>query len=278
MSTNLTKENTQATKTPLISVIIPVYNTEPFLYTCIDSVLAQSFTDYEVLLIDDGSTDQSGLICDQYASKDGRIRVFHTENRGPSCARNLGLDEAKGQYIAMVDSDDVLLSKDYLRIMYDAAVNENAEVVICGHVQFPQNEPPPSPYGENIIMGIVDGLTFNRHLNTPMKYVHNCSHGKLFQKVLFHDVRYPEGRIFEDVSIIHRLTFSCERIVYIGLYMYGSRIRPESLERSASDDTLREAAILAIQDRMNFFASKGYPEMAKKEEQSLLRWLTKHKK
>ena len=266
-----------STKTSLISVIIPVYNIETYLHDCIDSVLSQSFTDYEVLLIDDGSTDNSGLICDQYATKDARIRVFHTENSGPSAARNLGLNEAKGQYIAMIDSDDVLLSNDYLQVLYNAAVNEEAEVVICGHVTFSQDAPIPEPYGENKILGIVDGLTFNRHLNRPMKYIHNCTHGKLFRKELYNGVHYPEGRIFEDVSIIHRLTFSCKRIVYLGFYMYGYRIRPESLEHSSSNDTLRHAAILAVQDRMDFFTSQGYPEMAKKEEQSLLRWLAKHK-
>lgn len=271
-------ENVSSIKMPLISIIIPIYNTETYLQSCIDSVLSQSFTDYEVLLINDGSTDNSGLICDQYALKDARIEVFHTNNNGPSAARNLGLNEAKGQYIAMIDSDDVLLSKDYLQIMYNTAVNEHSEVIICGHVRFSQNEPIPKPYGENKVMGVVDGLTFNRQLNAPMKYIHNCSHGKLFRKELFNNIRYPEGRIFEDVSIIHRLTFSCKRIIYIGMYMYGFRRRPESLENSASDDALRQAAILAIIDRMDFFNSKGYPNMAKKEEQSLLRWLTKHKK
>lgn len=98
---------------PKISVIVPVYNVEQYLPRCIDSILAQTFTDFELLLIDDGSTDKSGDICDEYARKDPRIRVFHKPNGGVSSARNMGLDNAKGEWIAFVDSDDVIL-KTYL--------------------------------------------------------------------------------------------------------------------------------------------------------------------
>ena len=91
---------------PQISVIVPVYNTEKYLHRCIDSILAQTFTDFELLLIDDGSTDNSGTICDEYATKDSRVRVFHKKNGGVSSARNLGVDNAKGEWVTFVDSDD----------------------------------------------------------------------------------------------------------------------------------------------------------------------------
>ena len=94
--------------TPKISVIVPVYNAEKYLHRCIDSILSQTFTDFELLLINDGSKDSSGAICDEYAAKDNRVRVFHKENGGASSARNLGLDNAKGEWIAFVDSDDLL--------------------------------------------------------------------------------------------------------------------------------------------------------------------------
>ena len=94
---------------PKISVIVPVYNVEKYLCRCIDSILAQTFTDFELLLIDDGSKDSSGEICEEYAGKDARIRVFHRQNGGVSTARNLGIDKAKGEWIYFVDSDDVVL-------------------------------------------------------------------------------------------------------------------------------------------------------------------------
>lgn len=103
---------------PKISVIVPVYNAEKYLQCCVDSILAQTFTDFELLLIDDGSRDRSGEICDEYARKDVRVKVFHKENGGASAARNLGLDHANGYYVAFVDSDDYL-SAEYLHSFYN---------------------------------------------------------------------------------------------------------------------------------------------------------------
>ena len=103
-----------------ISVIVPVYNTELYLHRCIDSILSQTFTDFELLLINDGSTDRSGEICDEYAGKDKRVRVFHKENGGVSSARNIGLDEARGEWIAFVDSDD-WVSPKLLEILHGEA-------------------------------------------------------------------------------------------------------------------------------------------------------------
>lgn len=108
---------------PILSIIIPVYNAEKFLSRCIDSILSQSFTDYELLLIDDGSKDDSGTICDEYAAKDDRIRVFHKENGGVSSARNLGLDNAKGEWISFVDADDEILPNGF-QVMADGFSDE----------------------------------------------------------------------------------------------------------------------------------------------------------
>lgn len=106
--------------TPLISIIIPVYKAEKYLHCCVDSVLAQSFTNFELILIDDGSPDNSGTICDEYAKQDRRIKVFHQENQGVSAARNLGIEQAKGEWIAFIDSDDWVENTMYEE-MYHAA-------------------------------------------------------------------------------------------------------------------------------------------------------------
>ena len=113
---------------PLISVIVPVYNTEKYLHRCIDSILAQTFTDFELLLIDDGSKDNSGKICDESAAKDSRVRVFHKENGGASSARNLGLGKAKGEWITFVDSDDTL-QKNALDLLYKSSVSSVDAVI-----------------------------------------------------------------------------------------------------------------------------------------------------
>lgn len=115
---------------PLISIIIPVYKAEKYIHQCIDSVLAQTFTDFELLLIDDGSPDNSGTICDEYAKRDKRIRVFHQKNQGVSVARNLGIKEARGHWIAFIDSDDWIENTMYEE-MYYAAIKQNADIVGC---------------------------------------------------------------------------------------------------------------------------------------------------
>ena len=117
-----------------ISIIIPVYNTEQYLHACLDSILSQSFADYEVLLIDDGSSDGSGRVCDAYARKDSRIRVFHKENGGVSSARNLGLDNAIGEWIYFVDSDDEILP-DGLQTMVDC-ISDNVDIVLAGYKRY----------------------------------------------------------------------------------------------------------------------------------------------
>lgn len=129
-------------KNPTISVIVPVYKTEKYLPQCIDSILNQSFTDFELLLIDDGSPDRSGEICDEYARKDSRIRVFHQQNGGVSCARNNGLLHARGQYVVFVDSDDRILP-DYLRDLYqDVCTHRGVGLIIHGaYVVNVQGEP-----------------------------------------------------------------------------------------------------------------------------------------
>lgn len=123
-----------------VSIIIPVYNTEAYLPSCIDSILSQSFTDFEVLLVDDGSMDGSGVICDAYAAKDSRIRVFHKDNGGVSSARNLGLDKAKGEWICFVDSDDLLCTGG-LQEMVDCTSNQ-VDLVMAGFIGtvFPEDD------------------------------------------------------------------------------------------------------------------------------------------
>lgn len=122
---------------PLISIIVPVFNTEQYLPRCIDSILSQGFTDFELLLIDDGSTDGSGAICDAYAAKDSRVRVFHKENGGVSSARNLGIDNARGEWLYFVDSDDELLPNG-LQTLADG-ISDDVDVVMAGYEKLDAN-------------------------------------------------------------------------------------------------------------------------------------------
>lgn len=127
---------------PKISVICPVYKAEAFLSRCVDSVLSQTFKDFELLLIDDGSPDNSGNICDEYVKKDNRVKAFHQENRGVSEARQLGLDRAIGKYVAFIDADD-WVEKDFLNTLFDVAEKGHYDVVECNYYQTENNEDKP---------------------------------------------------------------------------------------------------------------------------------------
>ena len=133
----------------MISVIVPVYNAEKFLRRCIDSILAQTLECFELLLIDDGSTDSSGLICDEYAILDKRVRVFHKENGGVSSARNLALDNALGEWVTFIDSDDYV-SSTYIQDLY-SQINDNIELVISFSVSVFRNKYSRMTYGDNLI-------------------------------------------------------------------------------------------------------------------------------
>lgn len=178
----------------MISVIVPVYNTEKYLHRCIDSVLAQTFPDFELLLIDDGSTDSSGAICDEYAAKDGRVRVFHKENGGVSSARNLGLDNAQGEWITFVDSDDYLESQ-YLQ-RFDI---NNANVDFhCAHIQVEGwDEWQSIPLKDKIWDDFPKFLTENlRRLNFPFAKLFRLSIIRRENIRFDVQIRYGEDTLF----------------------------------------------------------------------------------
>ena len=182
----------------MISVIVPVYNVEPYLKKCLDSIIGQSYKDLEILIIDDGSTDYSGNICDEYEELDDRIRVFHTENKGLSCARNLGLDEAKGEWIGFVDSDDWIEPN-----MYEALLNKaeetGADVVECGFYRDYPMKPIKQTVNEKVVTGsdVLKAL-LNGQISTQVW-------DKIYRAVIFNTIRFPVGRSFEDIATTHKM-------------------------------------------------------------------------
>ena len=156
---------------PKISVIVPVYNAEKYLRRCIDSILNQTFTDFEVLLINDGSTDSSGVICDEYAKQDSRVRVFHKENGGVSSARNVGIQNMKGEYSIHCDSDD-WIKVNMLDVLYNQAMISRADVIICDYysskkdtyIRIVQNPTTLDAKGvcRDILLGKLHGSTWNK--------------------------------------------------------------------------------------------------------------------
>lgn len=193
--------------TPLISVIIPVYNAEKYLRRCLDSVVAQTYRNLEIICVDDGSVDESGKICDQYAVRDARIKVIHQENQGLSAARNRGLDLAEGEYIAFVDSDDYIL-EDMHKKMLDKLLNYNVDLCMC-QWQYEFSDGRQVVKRKNIaptIYGRKTSLEFARFL-----YMGNYENGvavaawnKLYRRALLDKIRF-EGRIHEDEAFSGRI-------------------------------------------------------------------------
>ena len=203
-----------------ISIIVPVFNTEKYISRCIDSILAQTYADYELIIVDDGSFDRSGEKCDQYARKDSRIRVIHQSNGGLSDARNRGLDAATGSYVLFVDSDDYILPQ-MLQTMLSKSIEYDADVVICGFLHIQKDDKPveetcqiPSQECE------IDKTEALAAMNRYLEY--GCVTNKMFRRRLFDTIRFPKGKIFEDHFVLPGLYGSSSKIVIIPdrLYCY----------------------------------------------------------
>lgn len=211
---------------PLISVIIPIYKAEPFIRKCVESVLNQQFENVEILLIDDGSPDRSGEICDEYALKDNRIRVYHKENGGVSSARQLGISEALGDYVLFIDSDD-WIEQGMFSSMYKKALEENADIVICDY------------YHDYGIYNKKVSYNFKSMSNVDiLKYIFHNNSGQLWNKLVKREcylspykVDFPIGlNHFEDLVICIKLLSIKRKISYINVpyYHYTQNANPNS--------------------------------------------------
>lgn len=194
---------------PIISIIVPVYNTEKYLHRCIDSILAQTYTDFELLLVDDGSTDSSGAICDEYALRDSRVRVFHKENGGVSSARNLGLDNAQGEWITFVDSDDWVNVK-YIEHLYECVSNEidmifSYATIYTGSTKYKENYPSYIACSTDI------DVMFDKN----DLHWHTSPWAKLYKKELINQnsLRFDNAIcVGEDLVFVYSYILVCKRI------------------------------------------------------------------
>lgn len=194
-------------RTPLISVIIPVYNVEKYLHRCLDSVIAQTYQNIEIICVDDGSIDESGRICDKYAVRDAHIKVIHQENQGLSAARNRGLDAAEGEYIAFVDSDDYIL-EDMYKKMLDKLLNYNVDLCVCqwqyefsdGRQVVKKKNIDPTIYGRKTSLEFARFLYRGNYENGVVVAAWN----KLYRRALLDTIHF-EGRIHEDDAFNGRI-------------------------------------------------------------------------
>lgn len=221
---------------PLISVIVPVYKADPYIEACVDSILCQTFADFELILVNDGSPDRSGEICDALARTDSRIRVIHKENGGAAAARNAGLDMAKGKYIAFIDGDD-LIHPQYLEFLLTLLIAQGADISWC-HYDFFTDSTTVFAQKLDIQTEITDYVSsrgetilaeFSQHCRR-VSLISLCM--KLFKREIFEGMRIPEGFIEEDSMVLPMILERAGKIARVKLPLYHWRETPGSVTRS----------------------------------------------
>lgn len=214
----------------LVSVIVPVYNVETLLGRCVDSILEQSYRNLEIILVDDGAKDSSGSICDDYAARDDRIRVIHKENGGLSSARNAGIDTARGEYFAFVDSDD-WIEPDAVESLLSAALNHQVEMVVGGRYDV------SGKTGEKTLglCPVKEEVVSSTEMIRRIFTWDNCdsaSWDKLYHRRLFRQIRYPMGKICEDVPVTYLIVLDAGKVALLDKPVYNYYHRPGSITNS----------------------------------------------
>ena len=249
----------------MISVIMPVYNVEKYLDKTLESVKNQTYSDFEVIMVNDGSTDKSGQICDKWVQADPRFRVVHTENRGVSAARNTALSMVKGDYIFCVDSDDIILPET-LEELLDLLIKNDADMA-CGNIlHVDENLKPIDEYNERMQIVKDEVLTRDEYTDklcgVNAGYYCHTTHN-VYKKEVWNGISFPVGRIHEDHARIHEIIYNCKKIVTSSkqYYLYVRHSEGITGTQFAPKNLAREEALV---DRVRFFVEKNLTEQAKK--------------
>ena len=245
----------------LISVIVPVYNAEKYLQKCLDSILEQTYQNLEIIIVNDGSTDNSGQICHEYEQKDSRIIYMEKENGGVSDTRNTGLDRMTGSYVTFVDSDD-WLEPNYVQFLYEKLIEHQADIVVGNYTRFNEANSvfyfhTSADYYEKVYdnTSIISCLYDSKELLNSALIV---AWGKIYKKEIMANFRFPIDRIGEDALFNLKALLDSKKVVYVNKSAYIYRVREGSLSNTWSDKWIRDA-IYIIEERLSLLASLGYP-------------------
>lgn len=239
---------------PEISVIVPVYKVEKYIKKCVDSILAQTFTDFELWLVDDGSPDNCGAICDAYAQKDSRVKVIHKKNGGLSDARNAALDVMHGEYVFFVDSDD-WIAVDTLEIMYAALKKTGAQVATGNIISVYEDGTEKVLYAPALEEKLLVGEELLTTLLRPNAW------NRLYKAELFRNLRYPVGRLYEDAFVYHKILAQIHSMVLVGKNTYYYLIRNGSIMNSQYNIRFTDI-VDAVYDRAVWLDSIGQKRLA----------------
>ena len=240
----------------LISVIIPIYNVEKYLRKCVNSVLEQTYHNVEIILVDDGSKDSSGTICDEYTKNDGRVKVIHKKNGGLSDARNVGIDVATGEYMCFIDSDD-FIHKQYIEFLYEALKKYDADIAVCNFQRVSEGETlhersiKPSEVSVRVLSREESWLAL---YDSKLQYQFTIAWSKLYRRNIFKALRFPVGRLNEDVATAHMVIGLTNKVAYVDEVLYYYLVRLGSIMNS---DIKTDDAVKAIASRIEYFQSLG---------------------
>ncbi|MBS6396810.1 MAG: glycosyltransferase [Clostridiales bacterium] len=243
---------------PLISIIVPIYKVEAYLERCVESLRCQTYEELEIILVDDGSPDGCPAICDAYAGKDRRIRVIHQKNAGLSGARNAGIDAAKGEYLAFVDSDDYV-APDFIRALYELVRQSGCEIGQC-RFSYVQGEPLSGE--EKDAWRIYRGESLMEQLYGPEEEATYfvVAWNKLYHRDLFREIRYPVGRIHEDEATTYRLFHESRKLAFLDRALYGY-FTENTGSITAGFSGKRLQWLEAHEERIRFFREEGYEKL-----------------
>lgn len=246
-------------KEPLISIIIPIYKVEEYLSRCIESVINQTYHSLEIILVDDGSPDNCGEICEQFASIDKRIKVIHKKNGGLSDARNAGMQAMSGKYVLFVDSDDTIRT-DHIEILYKLISDYNAEIAITSLIMYNEGETPRDSKTNNI----VKYFTRNEALLELFyqKSFDTSAWGKLYSSYLFKEIQFPKGLLYEDLATIYKVIKLSNNVIFSDYDSYLYLLRRNSIEGAAFSEKKFDSCIKVI-SQLEMELSNATPSLRK---------------
>lgn len=239
----------------LISIIIPVYNVEKLLPKCINSVLNQTYSNIEIILVDDGSTDASGSICDEYLKKDNRINVFHKKNGGLSSARNYGIRNSSGNYLFFLDSDD-FVDQNIIEKLLKSMIEHHSSISMSNRINYYDNGKQYIRFYNNNDIKVFNKEEAIEEMNL-YNYFDMSSCGKIFKKSLFDNIAFPEGKLCEDYYIMYRILDKCDNVVYVPNVYYYYYQRSGSISKNPK---INWDFVLAAKEQSEYISLK-YPQL-----------------
>lgn len=251
-------------KEELISVIVPVYNVQNYLKKCIQSIINQTYKNIEIILVNDGSTDDSGLICEKFSDVDSRISVVHKTNGGLSDARNVGIKMAHGKYIGFVDGDDYID-----KLMYEKLINKmersNADIAICGRCRIKEKAKRGKNVFKNKKTYVLDKETAFKKFLTR-KYFDSSACDKLFKRALFKDIKFPLGCTQEDILTFYKLLEKSKKVILLKEVLYFYVIRKGSITCTNGNFSKNKLSIYSKYMKVSLFVKERYPSIIKERE------------